>query len=90
MTQEPTPLACPDDDLAEASFTDSYDPAYHRWVPVRRRTRLDGWTEAKQRRFIEALADTGLVRHTAKAVGMTRGSANRLRRSMRVSTPTCA
>jgi hypothetical protein len=81
MTQEPTPLACPDDDLAEALFTDSYDPADYRWVPVRRRPRLDGWTEEKQRRFIEALADTGLVSHAAKAVGMSRESANRLRRS---------
>jgi len=81
MTQEPTPLACPDDALAEASFTDSYDPADYRWVPVRRRPRLDGWTEEKQRRFIEALADTGLVSHAAKEVGMSRESANRLRRS---------
>ena len=81
MTQEPTPLACPDDDLAEALYTDSYDPADYRWVPVRRRPRLDGWTEEKQRRFIEALADTGLVSHAAKEVGMSSESANRLRRS---------
>jgi hypothetical protein len=58
-----------------------YDPAEYRWVPVRRRPRHDGWTEEKQRRFIEALADTGLVSHAAKAVGMGRESANRLRRS---------
>lgn len=51
MTQEPTPLACPDDALAEALFTDSYDPADYRWVPVRRRPRLDEWTEEKQRRL---------------------------------------
>jgi hypothetical protein len=58
-----------------------YDPAEYRWVPVRRRPRLDGWTEEKQRRFIEALADTGLVGAAAKAVGMSRESAYRLRRS---------
>ena len=58
-----------------------YDPDEYRWVPVRRRPRHDGWTEEKQRRFIEALADTGLVSHAAKAVGMSRESANRLRRS---------
>jgi hypothetical protein len=58
-----------------------YDPDEYRWVPVRRRPRHDGWTEEKQRRFIEALADTGLVSHAAKAVGMGRESANRLRRS---------
>jgi hypothetical protein len=74
MTQEPTPLACPDDNLAEASFTDSYDPADYRWVPVRRRPRLDGWTEEKQRRFIEALADTGLVGRPFRKRGMRRGT----------------
>jgi hypothetical protein len=58
-----------------------YDPQEYRWVPVRRRPRHDGWTEEKQRRFIEALADTGLVSHAAKSVGMSRESANRLRRS---------
>lgn len=58
-----------------------YDPADYRWVPVRRRPRLDGWTEEKQRRFIEVLADTGLVSAAAKAVGMSREGANRLRRS---------
>ena len=60
---------------------DDYNPEEYRWVPVRRRPRLDGWTEEKQRRFIEALADTGLVGHAAKAVGMSRESAYRLRRS---------
>jgi hypothetical protein len=49
-----------------------YDPADYRWVPVRRRQRLDGWTEEKQRRFIETLADTGLVNVAARAVGMSR------------------
>lgn len=58
-----------------------YDPAEYRWVPVRRRARYDGWTEEKQRRFIEVLADTGLVGAAAKAVGMTRMSAYRLRRA---------
>jgi hypothetical protein len=58
-----------------------YDPADYRWVPVRRRPRMDGWTEEKQRRFIEALADTGLVSAAAKAVGMARESAYKLRRS---------
>jgi hypothetical protein len=60
---------------------ETYDPAEYRWVPVRRRPRYDGWTEEKQRRFIEVLADTGLVGHAAKAVGMSRESARQLRRS---------
>jgi hypothetical protein len=59
----------------------AYDPADYRWVPVRRVPRHDGWTEEKQRRFIETLADTGLVSVAAKAVGMSRESAYRLRRS---------
>ena len=50
-------------------------------MPVRRKPRLDGWTEEKQRRFIETLADTGLVRNAAKAVGMSRENAYRLRRA---------
>lgn len=58
-----------------------YDPSQYRWVPVRRRPRSDGWTEEKQRRFIEVLADTGLVTLAAKEVGMTRLSAYRLRRA---------
>ena len=58
-----------------------YDPAEYRWVPVRRRPRHDGWTEEKQRRFIEVLADTGLVGLAAREVGMTRASAYRLRRA---------
>ena len=70
-----------DDNALALSESEAYDPAEYRWVPVRRRPRHDGWTDEKQRRFIEALADTGLVSHAAKAVGMSRESANRLRRS---------
>ena len=70
-----------DDQAIALPESEPYDPAEYRWVPVRRRPRHDGWTEEKQRRFIEALADTGLVSHAAKAVGMGRESANRLRRS---------
>lgn len=59
----------------------TYDPADYRWVPVRRKPRSDGWTEEKMRRFIEVLADTGIVSLAAKAVGMSRESARQLRRS---------
>ena len=65
----------------DADVPTEYDLADYRWVPVRRRARYDGWTEEKQRRFIEVLADTGLVNQAAKAVGMSRESAGRLRRS---------
>lgn len=72
----------PDEEL-EFGFAQPgpYDPAEYRWVPVRRKPRADGWTEEKQRRFIEVLADTGLVTLAAKEVGMTRLSAYRLRRA---------
>jgi hypothetical protein len=59
----------------------TYNPDEYRWVPVRRQARYDGWTEEKQRRFIEVLADTGLVGTSARAVGLTRESAYRLRRA---------
>ncbi len=48
--------------------------------PVPVRYRRDGWTPEKQREFVEALADTGLVREAAARVGMTEQSAARLRR----------
>lgn len=75
------PAATPEaqDDFGFAAA--DYDPAEYRWVPVRRKPRHDGWTEEKQRRFIEVLADTGLVGLAAKEVGMTRASAYRLRRA---------
>lgn len=74
-----TALAVTDSDEDDAP--EPYDPADYRWVPVRRRPRFDGWTEEKQRRFIETLADTGLVNVAARAVGMSRASAYQLRRS---------
>lgn len=58
-----------------------YDPDEYRWVPVRRHPRRDGWTEEKQRRFIEVLADTGLVGTAAREVGMSRTAAYKLRRA---------
>lgn len=70
-----------DEDDDDAPPAIPYDPADYRWVPVRRKPRLDGWTEEKQRRFIETLADTGLVNVAARAVGMSRVSAYELRRS---------
>ena len=58
-----------------------YDPADCRWVPVRRQPRYDGWTEEKQRRFIEVLADSGQVGLAVKAVGLSREAAYKLRRT---------
>lgn len=48
--------------------------------PVPVRPRRDGWTAARQRRFIQALAETGIVRAAAAAAGMSEESAHRLAR----------
>jgi len=37
------------------------------------------WTPAKQRIFLAALLDSGSVAHAARAAGMSRSSAHRLR-----------
>src|SRR5687768_6181953 len=50
-----------------------FDPVAVAW-------RSDGWTPAKQRGFIDALADCGVVREAAARVGMSERSANYLRR----------
>lgn len=58
-----------------------HDPALYDWYPVLRRPRADGWTPAKQRLFIETLADTASPKQAAEAVGMTPTGAYKLRRS---------
>ena len=58
-----------------------FDPADYKWVPVRRRARKDGWSQEKQRLFIEHLADTGCVEKAAEAVNMSVQSAYALRRA---------
>jgi hypothetical protein len=51
------------------------------FTPVpRQKIRHDGWTPERQRGFIEALADTGSVRHAAHRVNMTPEGAYQLRR----------
>src|SRR3954469_25649366 len=48
--------------------------------PVELEPRKDGWTPARQRDFIEELADCGIVREAAARVGLSEQSARRLRR----------
>lgn len=76
---DPSNLTVP----SETPYLDAngYDPADYQWVPVRRKPRSDGWSDAKQRDFIEALADGGSVTEAARAVHMSASSAYRLRRS---------
>lgn len=85
MTQTPScppaatglPVAVPSTALdADGRSRDDYD-----WVPVRRVPRNDGWSPARQRGFIEALADCGSVLEAARQVGMSASGAYRLRRS---------
>lgn len=52
-------------------------PGWFRPVPLR--ARADGWSESRQCGFLSALYVTGSVAAAAKAVGMTRASAYRLR-----------
>ena len=49
-------------------------------VPVPVRARYDGWTVEKQCAFVEALAETGIVEDACRRVGMSRTSADHLRR----------
>ena len=50
------------------------------FVPVPLRARADGWTPLRQAEFLGRLAQTGCVAQAARAVGMRRESAHRLRR----------
>lgn len=57
-------------------------PALPDFTPVPRKTsRHDGWTPARQKAFIEALADTGSVRRAAAIVNMSQANAYALRRA---------
>lgn len=68
----------PDPDLTSGS---DFNPDHYDWVPVRKVQRADGWSLEKQKRFIETLADTGSVTMAARAAGMSRVSAYKLRRT---------
>jgi hypothetical protein len=50
-----------------------------RFNPIRLKARHDGWTPARQYRFIEELAATGSITRACSAVGMSRESAYALR-----------
>ena len=47
---------------------------------VRLRQRHDGWTEERQRRFLQALAMTGCVRDACRVAGMSNVAGYRLRK----------
>ena len=56
------------------------DPPDMAFDPVALRYRSDGLTPAKQREYVEALADCGIVRVAAARVGVSEQAINRLRR----------
>ncbi|HEX7854189.1 MAG TPA: hypothetical protein VF503_10880 [Sphingobium sp.] len=56
-------------------------PTVPDFTPVpRKRDRHDGWTPERQRAFLEALADSGSVKHAARSVRMSSEGAYYLRR----------
>jgi hypothetical protein len=73
-----TPEAATDEPASPLPPTGEAEAYPFNPVPVR--YRRDGWTPEKQREFVEALADTGLIREAAARVGMTEQSVSRLRR----------
>lgn len=78
-----TPQTTPPTTTSLTPYLDAhgFDPGEYKWVPVRRRPRKDGWSEARQRLFIEQLADSACVETAAKAVRMSVQSAYALRRA---------
>ncbi|RZF63579.1 hypothetical protein EWE75_15485 [Sphingomonas populi] len=56
-------------------------PALPDFAPVPRKYRHDGWTPARQKAFIEALADTGAVSRAARMVNMAQANCYTLRRA---------
>ena len=55
-------------------------PVVPDFTPVPRKYRHDGWTPERQRAFIDALADTGSVKHAAHRINMSQVGAYYLRR----------
>ena len=54
-------------------------PSRIRFAPVQLKVRHDGWTPARQIRFIEELAAMKSLTRACRAVGMSRASAYKLR-----------
>ncbi|MET1111389.1 MAG: hypothetical protein ABWX67_07690 [Allosphingosinicella sp.] len=71
----------------EPASDDAASPCNHRpgedlldFEPVALRYRTDGLTPDRQRAFVEALADTGIVLEAAARIGVSEQSINRVRR----------
>src|SRR4051812_7789728 len=64
----------------EASTDERASDPTPEFEPVPLRYRTDGWTPAKQREFVEALRDTGVIRQALAMVGLSEQGLGRLRR----------
>jgi 3-hydroxyacyl-CoA dehydrogenase len=64
----------------EASTDERASDPTPEFEPVPLRYRTDGWTPAKQREFVEALRDTGVIRQALAKVGLSEQGLGRLRR----------
>jgi hypothetical protein len=80
-TDAPLPATTNEGEPPAQFDINGFNPDDFEWRPVLRRRRTDGWSPDVQRRFIEALAETGLVESAAEAVDMSVQSAYRLRRA---------
>lgn len=76
----PSPGTASDDAASPFNFQPGEAPDRLAFEPVPLRHRSDGLTPAKQREFVEALADTGVVREAAARVGISEQAVNRIRR----------
>lgn len=66
----------------DEGFEPNDPPLIPEFTPVPRKTqRVDGWSPARQRAFIDALADSGCVTDAARRVNMTPEGAYQLRRA---------
>ncbi|MEA3062939.1 MAG: 3-hydroxyacyl-CoA dehydrogenase, partial [Sphingomonadales bacterium] len=64
----------------EASTDERASDPSPEFEPVPLRYRTDGWTPAKQREFVEALRDSGVIRQALARVGLSEQGLGRLRR----------
>lgn len=82
MTAKParTPASTADLSIATSDPDAPVTRTLPTFTPVPRRPRHDGFTPARQRQFIEALADYGSVDAAARGVGITAVTAYQLRR----------
>ncbi|HEX8262204.1 MAG TPA: hypothetical protein VF547_04960 [Allosphingosinicella sp.] len=74
----PSPEPASDDSVSPRNLEPALDRLDFETVPLRRR--VDGLTPEKQRRYVEALADSGIAREAAARVGLSEQAINRVRR----------